>query len=207
MRTGNSNDDVSTTQASPNDLRTDISKRLRAGRPTSRSGWALHGLDRSTARTTIEHKWIVLNTESLMEGLHDLLDSRLIYLDDQLELVVMGWCYYHQYGDDLPQYLYSDVYDLIGTAVESTYESYPEYSVEMARSEARRVVDSIVGKMVTAMEPLQPQLNDVILPALARDEEGEAYIGGVTLVGGDMAVRIDYVRHESVNDPLGGGVA
>lgn len=142
-----------------------------------------------------------------MEGLHDLLDSRLMYLDDQLELVVMGWCYYHQYGDDLAQYLYSDVYELIGTVVETTYESYPEYSLEMARSEARRVVDSMVDKMIVAMEPLKPQLTDHVLPALMREDDGEAYIGGVTLVGGDMAVRIDYVRHESVDNPLGGGLA
>lgn len=148
-----------------------------------------------------------------MEGLSDLLDSRLMYLDDQLEMVVMGWCYYHQYGlEEIPQYLFTDVYELIGTVVESTYESYPEYSAEMARVEAARVVDSIVGKMVTAMQPLQPQLESVVMPALMRFDapeagDGEAYIGGVTLVGGDMAVRIDYVQHEVLNDSLGGSIA
>ncbi len=141
-----------------------------------------------------------------MEGLHDLLDSRLMYLDDQLEMVVMGWCYYHQYGDELPTYLYYDVYNAIGIALEGTYSGYPEYSTDMARDEARKAVDSVVAKMVTAMDEIKDQLEVVVLPLLKADNDDcvDVVIGGVTLVGGDMAVRVDYVRQEYDTAVMGG---
>ena len=144
-----------------------------------------------------------------MEGLHDLLDSRLMYLDDQLEMVVMGWCYYHQYAEELPTHLYYDVYNAIGIALEGTYSGYPEYSPDMARDEARKAVESVVSKMVIAMDEVKDQLELVVLPVLKADNDDcmDVIIGGVTLVGGDMAVRVDYVRQEYDATNVGGDSA
>lgn len=128
-----------------------------------------------------------------------------MYLDDQLELVVMGYCNYAQYGEDMAGYLYYDVYELIGGVIEAMYSGYPEFTPEMGASEANKIVSSIVNKLVTASEVLKDQLDDIIIPLLSADED--AIIGGVVLVGGDMAVRIDNVSYEYRTPDVGGGDA
>ena len=145
----------------------------------------------------------MLSTEGEMEAIADLLDSKLILLSDQLELAVMGWAQYQQF-DDIAEYLYYDVYDLVGTLVEVIYLDFPEYNLNMARTEAANICRAITDKLVLVIEQLAPQLRDHIYPVL-RDSDEDTHVGAVAMVGGDMAVRIDNVKYDAAVDVLGSG--
>lgn len=141
-----------------------------------------------------------MSTESEMEAISDLLDSKLILLSDQLELAVMGWSQYQQF-DDIAEYLYYDVYDLVGTYIEIIYLDFPEYNLDMARAEAANICRKITEKLVLVVDLLKDQLREHIYPVLARGDE-DTHVGAVALVGGDMAVRIDDVKYDAAVDVL-----
>lgn len=138
-----------------------------------------------------------------MESIADLLDSKLILLSDQLELAVMGWANYQQ-NDNIGEYLYFDVYDLVGTVVETIYMDFPEYNLETARGEAANICRRITDKLVMVIDTLRSQLDDHVLPILAQGDE-DTHVAAVALVGGDMAVRIDDVKYHAAVELLGSG--
>jgi len=138
-----------------------------------------------------------------MEAIADLLESKIAHLSDQLELAIMGWASYQHHGKDLVGYLEYDVYEFIGTLVEVIYLDYPEYTTEMARAEGYRVSQAISRKLIDVIDSLRPQLEEHILPLLTAGDSN-THVGAVSLVGGDMAVRIDDVTYETQH-ALGSG--
>lgn len=126
-----------------------------------------------------------------METILDILNSPLIHIDDQIELAVRAWENYHQFGSELPGYVYYDIWDLIGPSIQHTYATNPEYTDTMAATETRRIIMSMAHKLYTVVQILASRLDEAILPAL----DVEHYIGVVRSIGGDLAVRIDHVEY------------
>lgn len=184
-------------------IRDDVSERLRVGSPSISRRWSLRGPDEFTINTVINHRWIVIPTEMDMEIIMDILTSKLIHLDDQLELVTMAWENYGQYGEGMVEYLEYDIYDLIGPTIEAVYADSGEYDREMSQAEANRVITGMANQMYKAVMVIQDKLNTHVLPALSQMGD-DTHIGAVRLAGGDMAIRLDNVQYTKTNNDVDG---
>lgn len=191
MRNTGSTNTLSYTQTSADAIREHVSKRIHVGCQENGNRWSLHGPDRDTVETRVSHKWIIMSTEHEMEAVLDMLSSRLMHVDDQLEMAILAWENYSQFNDDLPGYLYYDLYDAIGSQIEEVYKLGGEYSEEMARGEVSVILNKMAKTIYEVVKLIAPHLNDAVLPLLNENTR----VGLVRLVGGDIATRIDQIEY------------